>query len=415
MRGSMLQKQNGFMSHGRIRPNRPSVPGSVLAQPHASSVGTYSPQLRRSCACGGKCSACQGSAQSQILRSSTAQGPEGVAPAVVHEVLRSPGQPLSEVARANFEQQFGHSFSNVEVHTGAKAAASAEAVNALAYTVGRHVVLGAGMRPSHQGEHGKLMAHELAHVMQWGQQSIPAHLPVAPANGAAEQAAHAREQEAGRSQSTQSLQRAARVCDEYRQQDSASVVPGPGISVNVSRSGKSANVSADLQVHGAEADAAKASTIQSTIASNWNGAFPDGYHITTRVNATYRGPTDSENSSATQIELVRSGGRPNYVTRSWLVGSRYMQLNLDHSYSLTWSAAHEFGHLLGLDDHYSEGILSSISRTIFGGTGSSTVDPGYENNIMGARYGVLESRNVQDLIDRHATYECVRWRLENPL
>lgn len=78
------------------------------------------------------------------------------------------------------EGRFGHDFSDVRVHTGERAAASAESVGALAYTVGRNVVFGAGYSPgSVQGR--RLLAHELAHVVQ--QSSAPA------ANGAGERAA----------------------------------------------------------------------------------------------------------------------------------------------------------------------------------------------------------------------------------
>jgi hypothetical protein len=64
------------------------------------------------------------------------------------------------------EPRFGHDFSRVRVHTDARANASARAVNALAYTVGQHVVFGSGEYAprTRAGEH--LIAHELAHVLQ---------------------------------------------------------------------------------------------------------------------------------------------------------------------------------------------------------------------------------------------------------
>ncbi len=58
------------------------------------------------------------------------------APPIVHEVLRSPGQPLNQSSRAFMEPRFGYDFSRVRVHTDSRAAKSAEAVNAQAYTVG---------------------------------------------------------------------------------------------------------------------------------------------------------------------------------------------------------------------------------------------------------------------------------------
>ncbi|HUH98340.1 MAG TPA: DUF4157 domain-containing protein [Anaerolineales bacterium] len=87
-------------------------------------------------------------------------------PALVHEVLRSPGRPLDAKTRALFEPRFGMDFSSVRLHTDQKAARSALAVNALAYTVGRDIVFGEGQyRPS--AAHGReLLAHELTHVVQ---------------------------------------------------------------------------------------------------------------------------------------------------------------------------------------------------------------------------------------------------------
>jgi hypothetical protein len=66
------------------------------------------------------------------------------------------------------ESRFGHDFRRVRVHTDAKAAESARAVNALAYTVGRDVVFENGRYPPHSIEGQRLLAHELAHVAQQG-------------------------------------------------------------------------------------------------------------------------------------------------------------------------------------------------------------------------------------------------------
>jgi peptidoglycan hydrolase-like protein with peptidoglycan-binding domain len=64
------------------------------------------------------------------------------------------------------EPRFGHDFSAVQVHADARAARSAAAVNALAYTVGRDVVFGAGQYAPGSGAGQRLLAHELAHVVQ---------------------------------------------------------------------------------------------------------------------------------------------------------------------------------------------------------------------------------------------------------
>lgn len=107
------------------------------------------------------------SMQSRLLQSRSANhSAPATVPPIVREVLRSPGQPLTHETRAFMQSRFGHDFSRVRVHTDAKAAESARAVNALAYTVGRDVVLGAGRyAPGTAGGKG-LLAHELTHVLQ---------------------------------------------------------------------------------------------------------------------------------------------------------------------------------------------------------------------------------------------------------
>jgi outer membrane protein OmpA-like peptidoglycan-associated protein len=88
---------------------------------------------------------------------------------------RGGGQSLSPSERAFFEPRFGQDFSQVRVHTDAQAAASARALNARAYTTGTHVVFASGQH-SHETRQGRrLLAHELAHVVQQsGSHSTPA-------------------------------------------------------------------------------------------------------------------------------------------------------------------------------------------------------------------------------------------------
>jgi hypothetical protein len=78
------------------------------------------------------------------------------------------GQPLSSDLRAQFEPRFGYDFSQVRVHTDAGAAESAQSVNALAYTVGRNVIFGAGQYAPQTSTGQRLLAHELTHVVQQG-------------------------------------------------------------------------------------------------------------------------------------------------------------------------------------------------------------------------------------------------------
>ncbi len=90
----------------------------------------------------------------------------GAAPHAVDHVLSSPGRALEANARAFMENRFGYDFGHVRIHTDARASASARAVDALAYTVGHHVVFDAGRFAPHSVTGRKLLAHELVHVVQ---------------------------------------------------------------------------------------------------------------------------------------------------------------------------------------------------------------------------------------------------------
>ncbi len=88
------------------------------------------------------------------------------APASVDRVLASPGRSLPLALRQEMEQRIGHDFSQVRVHDDASAHLAARGQLAHAFTVGTHIVFNRGRyEPSSIG--GKrLLAHELAHVVQ---------------------------------------------------------------------------------------------------------------------------------------------------------------------------------------------------------------------------------------------------------
>ncbi|HYD82092.1 MAG TPA: DUF4157 domain-containing protein [Paucimonas sp.] len=134
--------------------------------------------LQRKCACGnnatvnGTCDGCarkKGSLQRKPANERTVGG----WPAVVHAVLETPGQPIEAATRGVMEPHFGHDFSSVRVHTDAQASASAAAVNALAYTVGNHVVFAENRYAPQTNEGKRRLAHELAHVVQQSRNRSP--------------------------------------------------------------------------------------------------------------------------------------------------------------------------------------------------------------------------------------------------
>ncbi len=88
------------------------------------------------------------------------------APAQVREVLASSGRPLDAATRETMEARFGHDFSQVRVHADGKAAESAQSINALAYTSGPDIAFAAGRFDTASASGQRLLAHELAHVVQ---------------------------------------------------------------------------------------------------------------------------------------------------------------------------------------------------------------------------------------------------------
>ncbi|MFT3766866.1 MAG: DUF4157 domain-containing protein [Minicystis sp.] len=123
----------------------------------------------------------------QLMQRRPARREDGnEAPASVDRVLRSGGgRPLDGEARSFFERRFGYDFSGVRVHTSTEAAASARTVGAKAYTVGRDIVFAAGRHAPGEREGRRLLAHELAHVVQQGGAAArPAEGPAAMTAGA---------------------------------------------------------------------------------------------------------------------------------------------------------------------------------------------------------------------------------------
>lgn len=107
-------------------------------------------------------------------------------------VPRGAAKPLAPVMAGEMGQRFGEDFSNVRLHEGADAQASAEKVEARAYTLGEHIVLGRAAAPPDTADGKRLLAHELAHVVQQRRGGPPPALSVdAPHERSADQAAHA--------------------------------------------------------------------------------------------------------------------------------------------------------------------------------------------------------------------------------
>lgn len=154
------------------------APAKIIAQPKPG--GQAIRLLQRKCTCGGtpgptgECENCRKkreAREAQLQRwavnsEPVYSEPVNEVPPIVHQVLQSRGQPLDRETRAFMEPRFGRDFSQVRVHTDAKAAESAQAVNALAYTVGHHIAFAPHQYAPGSAAGQRLLAHELAHVVQ---------------------------------------------------------------------------------------------------------------------------------------------------------------------------------------------------------------------------------------------------------
>ncbi|MBQ0957487.1 DUF4157 domain-containing protein [Ideonella sp. 4Y11] len=76
------------------------------------------------------------------------------------------GQPLDAQTRAFFEQRLQADLSQVRVHTDASADQAARQVDARAFTFGRDIVFSSGQYEPGSDDGKRLLAHELAHVVQ---------------------------------------------------------------------------------------------------------------------------------------------------------------------------------------------------------------------------------------------------------
>jgi hypothetical protein len=159
------------------------APGSVVRtpKPKPQPFSRYVLQRCRDHGCGGGCqgtdeertrapSAILARSRDRVVPVSSADRVEhgSLAPPIVNQVLRSPGHPLDASVRRAMESRWGADFRQVQVHTDELAARSAREVQASAYTVSNHIVFAGGRYAPGATTGRRLIAHELAHVVQQG-------------------------------------------------------------------------------------------------------------------------------------------------------------------------------------------------------------------------------------------------------
>lgn len=127
---------------------------------HAGTVHTDTHDIRR------KCDACE---EEEQIHRSAAQAE--VSAQELPALGRGGGQPLSPHVRADYEHYFGADLRDVRVHTDPSAHDSAAAINAQAFTHRNSIYFASGQFDPVGAGGRKLLAHELAHVVQGGDAS----------------------------------------------------------------------------------------------------------------------------------------------------------------------------------------------------------------------------------------------------
>jgi plastocyanin len=198
------------LHENKLMPNR-AVPRSVDQPVRITPMSSGNvAQRRSSCACGGICPQCQAEQAVQpklrigapndkyeqeadrvadhvmsksaprVQRQSLATGHDtiqtkidpgqasGVTPHTSSRIhsLQGGGQPLSASTRRFFESRMGQDLSQVRVHTNDRAADTADAIHARAYTLGKDIVFSRGQYAPDSQEGKRLLAHELVHIGQ---------------------------------------------------------------------------------------------------------------------------------------------------------------------------------------------------------------------------------------------------------
>jgi hypothetical protein len=107
----------------------------------------------------------------------------------VRSAIETSGAPIPSGIRKPMEAALGREFGGVRLHTGPLARAAADAIDAPAFAVGEHIVVGQNFDPRSSTALGAL-AHELTHVAQQPD-GHPVNLVVGPRDDAAEREAAA--------------------------------------------------------------------------------------------------------------------------------------------------------------------------------------------------------------------------------
>lgn len=150
------------------------------------SVSAGTPQPRSTDGTQGGVATGTAGAHQEVARDAAHGDADGPAEVPADFMARlGPGDPLEADVRARFEQRLGRDLGDVRVHVDALADEAARLINARAFTFGHHIAFAAGQYQPGTAGGDRLIAHELAHVLQQ-RRSVVRQVMREPANKAAE-------------------------------------------------------------------------------------------------------------------------------------------------------------------------------------------------------------------------------------
>ena len=157
---------------------------------------------------------------------------------------------------------------------------------------------------------------------------------------------------------------------------------GPkGLDATAVRAGNTITINSNISLQGAHANDALAGAWQKSINEIWNKGDWKYGGCKVKINASVKSGGTAKNN----INV----GAPGVGGRSFVngVGGNSGTWYADDK---PWVAAHETGHLMGLDDRYKDNS-----------SGRSVPDKGWGNNIMGAFEKPADQRNIDELVAKN--------------
>ena len=168
-----------------------NVQATVQTKTPKPTVISVTHGLLQRCTATQECDECRKKREATLQRAAVNNIPTHGVPPIVHEVLRSPGQPLDAQTRAFMEPRFGHDFSQCACAYGCESSQFFTGGEC----IGLHGRARCGVWPrticprSHEGQ--RLIAHEIVHVVQQNtaNTTIPSKIEIGHDNDQYEQQA----------------------------------------------------------------------------------------------------------------------------------------------------------------------------------------------------------------------------------